>query len=123
MERKNVRSMSLASLAVSVSAAALLGVSSVAKADDPWWCLVGNSCVIPPWDNPFTDSGQYGYGSWSGYLYGFCAVGGIEGGVFGEGGYEDLQCGCYWPGAYNPAVGQFITTFRPSGQCVDPNSA
>lgn len=50
---KNVRNISLSSLAISVSATALLGVSGVAFSDpvpfgDPpqAYCLVGNTCAI-----------------------------------------------------------------------------
>lgn len=41
MDKQNIRSFSLASLAVSVSTAALMGATGVAKAEDPVMCFMG----------------------------------------------------------------------------------
>jgi hypothetical protein len=43
----NKKSISLASLAISVSAAAMLGVSGIAEGDQPGACLEGASCSVP----------------------------------------------------------------------------
>ena len=68
MNSSNVRSFSMASLAVSVSAAALLGVSGVASADDPWYCNEQAPCRTNPADD------YYSFWGWDGQ----CAYG--EGG-------------------------------------------
>lgn len=83
----NVRGISLASLAVSVGAAALLGVSNVASADDPWFCMELWPCTTRPEDDP---SGSY----WS------------HGGNCMYGGYEmypyTLNCACVAEFGMNP---------------------
>lgn len=43
----NRKSVSLASLAISVSAAALLGVSGIAEGDQPGACLEDTPCAAP----------------------------------------------------------------------------
>jgi hypothetical protein len=52
MSRKTLRSTALASVAVSISGAALLSISGVANADDPWYCNYGAACQTSPWDDP-----------------------------------------------------------------------
>lgn len=61
----NRNSVSLASLAISVSAAALLGISGIAEGDQPGACMEGAACPVP-------------YGE-MGDLAGHCGGGGMEG--------------------------------------------
>jgi len=84
MNSNNMRSISLSSLAVSVSAAALLGVSGVAKGDTGS-CHYGNSCeqTLPNWQGE--DEGYITY-------LGFCQWNNAPG--YDPGTFED--CGCYY---------------------------
>lgn len=52
MNRKSIRNISLSSLAVSASAVALLGVSSVALSSSNEYCHYGSSCLIPSSHSP-----------------------------------------------------------------------
>lgn len=77
MSRNALNSISLASLAASVSATALLGVSSMASAEDPWYCKQGYSCTTDPADDPIS------YWSHDGEC------------IYGNGGGEGTQaCSC-----------------------------
>lgn len=85
MNRTGLRDISLASLAVSVSATAILGVSSAASADSSWYCNWGNPCTTRPQDDP------YSYWSWDGT----CGIG------------EGSPCACVAQ-AYAIVDGQWI---------------
>lgn len=80
MNRKSLRDISVASLAVSVSAVALMGLPGVAHGDEDPYCLFDYPCTIDPHlidpSNP-TDR----------YLYGICG--------FSYEGYNPPDtCGC-----------------------------
>lgn len=80
MTRHSSRTISLASLAVSISAAALLGASGLAYGDEPEpGCRYSNACSILPYQSPT------GYGA-----VGLCVIG------------EGAECAC---GAYVPDPG------------------
>ena len=82
MNKDRARKTSLASLAVSVSAAALLGVSGLAHSGPgDMFCRYGESCSILPWESPT------GYGA-----VGMC--------VIGE-GYAECACGAQVPDPSN----------------------
>lgn len=62
VKRENLRSISLASLAVSISATAMLGVSRAEAVIHTGTeaCLQNYPCVVPPWESY---SGEYEYGN------------------------------------------------------------
>lgn len=90
MERNDAKRISLAGLAVSAGAAALLGVSGVVEGNESYSCLQGNVCVL--WTGPETGYmvGECG-GPWEGHCV--CGVAGPWGPI-----YLEISPWCVAPG-------------------------
>ena len=104
---KNKGTIALSSLTIGVSAAALLGISDVSKAEDPAYCSLGEYCYL--WYYPdlydlqvigYTNvpeqyryymtalvEGLYAYYSSGTELYGNCTM-------ITPAGYQESFCGC-----------------------------